>query len=337
MRTSSINADSWRLSEATSTSWSVRSASLESSVIAGIIHHVTVHQPDPTPGSEPERGLALAVLLQGVDPDAELAELRELARRRISILRRRLAGLSKQRDIRRKERRRTGTPTVALAGYTNVGKSTLLNALTDANVSVEDRLFETLDPTTRGFEYEGRRYLVTDTVGFVRRLPHQLVEGFASTLEETLVADLVLHVADASQPEDTLVEQLRAVEAVLAEIGASELPVQLVLNKIDELDPLGRRRLANRFPEAVQVSALTGKGLAELRGRVADHFSERFEEVRLLLPYEEGARLAELYALGAPVDERRDEPEGVFVRARLPRRALVRFAPYLIADAESRS
>jgi GTP-binding protein HflX len=269
--------------------------------------------------------------------ESQLESDRRLARRRISVLKRRLAGISRQRATRRRERQRASVPTIALAGYTNVGKSTLLNTLTAADVPVENRLFETLDPTTRAFEHEGRRYLVTDTVGFIRRLPHHLVEGFASTLEETLVADLVLHVADASQPEDTLVEQLRAVEAVLAEIGASELPVQLVLNKIDELDPLGRRRLANRFPEAVQVSALTGKGLAELRGRVADHFSERFEEVRLLLPYEEGARLAELYALGAPVDERRDEPEGVFVRARLPRRALVRFAPYLIADAESRS
>ena len=110
--------------------------------------------------------------------------------------------LSKQRDVRRKERTRTETPTVALAGYTNVGKSTLLNALTDAAVSVRNRLFETLDPTTRGFEHEGRRYLVTDTVGFVRRLPHQLVEGFAATLEETLVADLILHVVDGSATEE---------------------------------------------------------------------------------------------------------------------------------------
>src|SRR6185369_11398616 len=139
--------------------------------------------------------------------------------------------LSRQRDVRRKERKRTETPTVALAGYTNVGKSTLLNALTDAGVAVNDRLFETLDPTTRGFEVDGRRYLVTDTVGFIRRLPHQLVEGFAATLEETLVADVVLHVADASQPEDRLVEQLHAVDSVLHEIGASTLPLMLVLNK----------------------------------------------------------------------------------------------------------
>src|SRR5213076_1589147 len=112
----------------------------------------------------------------------------------------------------RKERRRSETPTVALAGYTNVGKSTLLNALTNADVSVRNRLFETLDPTTRGFEHEGRKYLVTDTVGFVRRLPHQLVEGFAATLEETLVADLVLLVVDASVPDDELEEMRSAVE-----------------------------------------------------------------------------------------------------------------------------
>ena len=128
--------------------------------------------------------------------ESQLETDRRLARRRVTLLRTRLRKLSRQRDVRRKERKRTETPTVALAGYTNAGKSTLLNALTDAGVSVRDRLFETLDPVTRGFEQEGRRYLVTDTVGFVRRLPHQLVEGFAATLEETLVADLVLHVVD---------------------------------------------------------------------------------------------------------------------------------------------
>src|SRR5207302_9780591 len=129
---------------------------------------------------------------------------RRIARRRVALLRRRLAALRKQRDTRRKSRRRTETPTIALAGYTTVGKSTLLNALTGADASVDDRLFETLDPTTRGFEHDGRRYLVTDTVGFIRRLPHQLVEGFAATLEETLVADLVLHVVDGSAPPDKL-------------------------------------------------------------------------------------------------------------------------------------
>ncbi|HMB18577.1 MAG TPA: GTPase HflX [Gaiellaceae bacterium] len=264
--------------------------------------------------------------------ESQLETDRRLARRRVAILRRRLAALRTQRATRRKERTRSETPTVALAGYTNAGKSTLLNALTDAHVSVADRLFETVDPTTRAFSHDGRRYLLTDTVGFIRRLPHELVEGFAATLEETLAADLVLHVLDASASDDELDQMVAAVEDVLHEIGADELPVELVLNKMDSLDPLGRRRLANRFPGALQISALTGEGLPELRARVADRFSERFELVRLLVPYEDGARLAELYELGTPIDERSDTEEGVLIRARLPRRELPRFAPYLIAD-----
>jgi GTP-binding protein HflX len=251
------------------------------------------------------------------------------------VLRERLRRLARQRSTRRKARRRSEVPTIALAGYTNVGKSTLLNALTDAGVSVDDRLFETLDPTTRGFEVDGRRYLVTDTVGFIRRLPHQLVEGFAATLEETLVADLVLHVADASASDDELDAMLAAVGSVLKEIGAGDLPVELVLNKIDAVDSLRRRRLVNRFPDALLVSARTGAGLDELRARVAERFGERFEAVRLLIPYDQGAKLAELYALGTPVDERFDREEGVYVRARLPRRELRRFGPYLVLDPPS--
>src|SRR5437762_196372 len=190
--------------------------------------------------------------------ESQLESDRRMARRRISLLKRRLAGISRQRATRRRERERTSVPAIALAGYTNVGKSTLLNALTNADVSVDDRLFETLDPTTRSFEQDGRRYLVTDTVGFIRRLPHQLVEGFAATLEETLVADLVLHVADASAQPERLDEMTEAVDAVLAEIGADELPRELVMNKIDSLDELGRTRLANRFPDAIQLPARTG-------------------------------------------------------------------------------
>ena len=157
------------------------------------------------------------------------------------------------------------------------------------------------------------------------------MEGFAATLEETLSAELVLHVLDASAPDEELDRMIAAVEEVLAEIGAAELPVELVLNKIDAVDPLTRRRLGNRFPDAVQISALTGEGLQELRSRIAERFSERFELVRLLVPHTEGAKLAELYALGTPIDEREDTEEGVFIRARLPRRELARFAPYLIA------
>ena len=269
--------------------------------------------------------------------ESQLETDRRLARRRITLLKRRLVELSKQRATRRKSRKRSQTPTVALAGYTNVGKSTLLNVLTGAAASVDDRLFETLDPTTRGFEYEGRRYLVTDTVGFIRRLPHELVEGFAATLEETLAADLVLHVVDASAPEERLEEMLAAVEAVLAEVGAEELPVAIVLNKIDLADPLKRRRLANRFPGAPHVSARTGEGLEGLQVAIAHRFAERFEAVRLLLPYEQGEKLAELYELGAPIDERIDRPEGVFVRARLAHRDLRRFAPYLVVEPDEAS
>jgi GTPase len=261
---------------------------------------------------------------------------RRLARNRISVLRRRLEEIKKQRATQRKERQRSETPTIALAGYTNVGKSTLLNALTGSDVSVENQLFHTLDPTTRGFEHDGRRYLLTDTVGFIRRLPHQLVEGFASTLEETLVADMVLHVVDAAAPDDEQDRQRAAVDDVLQEIGAGELPVEVVLNKIDRVDALARRRLANRFPGAAQVSALTGEGLDELRLDLARRFDDRWERVRLLVPYEEGARLSELYALGTPIEEREDTAEGVAIIARLPRRDLPRFAPFLVAEAKSR-
>jgi GTP-binding protein HflX len=267
--------------------------------------------------------------------ESQLESDRRIARRRITLLRRRLKDLSKQRDVRRKERQRAEAPTVALAGYTNVGKSTLLNALTRAEVSVNDQLFETLDPTTRAFEHEGRRYLITDTVGFIRRLPTQLVEGFAATLEETLVADLILHVVDATASDEALEEQTQAVLSVLHDIGADELPLEVVINKIDAVDPLKRRRLANRFPDAVQISALTGQGLDAVRERIAERFADRFEAVHLLLPYEEGGKLAELYELGAPIEEREDQPDGVYIRARLPRRELRRFASYLIAEART--
>jgi GTP-binding protein HflX len=266
--------------------------------------------------------------------ESQLESDRRMANRRITLLRRRLREVGAHRATRRKARTRSETPTVALAGYTNVGKSTLLNALTGAEVSVENRLFETLDPTTRTFEHLGKRYLVTDTVGFIRRLPTQLVEGFASTLEETLVADLVLHVVDGSLPEDVLAEQIASVETVLAEIGAGEIPVELVVNKVDLLDLRARRRVANRLPGALEISAATGEGIEELKARIAERFADRFDEVRLLVPYDEGRVLSDLYALGAPIDERTDTDEGVVVRARLPHREVRRFAPYLVAGLE---
>ena len=269
--------------------------------------------------------------------ETQLETDRRLARGRVAQLKRRLRELQRRRETQRKSRRRAETPVVALAGYTNAGKSTLLNALTDARVSVDDRLFETLDPTTRNFSQEGRRYLVTDTVGFIRRLPHQLVEGFAATLEETARADLVLHVADASASDERLEEMVGAVESVLSEIGADELPTELVLNKIDRVDPLRRRRLANRFPGSVQISARNGEGLDGLKERIADRFGERLRSVRLLVPYEDGRALAELYELGAPIEERLDTPEGVVVVARLPHRDVARFASFLVSEPAARA
>jgi GTP-binding protein HflX len=264
--------------------------------------------------------------------ESQLETDRRLARTRVSLLKRRLGSLQSQRSTRRKERLRAATPTIALAGYTNVGKSTLLNALTGADASVDDRLFETLDPTTRGFEQDGRRYLVTDTVGFIRRLPTQLVEGFAATLEETLVADLILHVADASLPEQRLAETIDAVGTVLVEIGADDIPTELVLNKVDELDISARRRLQHVHPRALLVSGKSGEGLDTLKSRIAELFSDRFEDVRLLVPYSDGRTLTALYELGAPIAERRDTPDGVRVRARLPRAEAARFARYLVDD-----
>src|SRR5215213_5067303 len=178
--------------------------------------------------------------------ESQIETDRRLARDRISTLRRRLDHVRSNRAVMRAERERAHLPNVALAGYTNAGKSTLLNQLTGSEVGVRDRLFHTLDPTTRTLRLEGRTYLVTDTVGFIRKLPHQLVNAFAATLEETRLADLVLHVVDAHAPEDELEQMTRAVEDVLEEIGAGDTPRLLVLNKADLLDEERRRELSFR-------------------------------------------------------------------------------------------
>src|ERR687886_147766 len=168
--------------------------------------------------------------------ESQLETDRRLARDRISALRRRLDHVRSNRAVMRAERERGQLPQVALAGYTNAGKSTLLNALTGATVGVRDRLFHTLDPSTRAARVNGRTYLMTDTVGFIRKLPHQLVDAFGATLEETTMADLILHVVDASVPEAEMDAMLRSVDAVLDEIGAGGSPPLLVLNKADVLD-----------------------------------------------------------------------------------------------------
>src|SRR6266513_5075856 len=168
--------------------------------------------------------------------ESQIETDRRLARDRIANLRRRLERLERNREVMRARRSAAAVPIVALAGYTNAGKSTLLNALTGAGVGVGERLFHTLDPTTRAYRHHGRRYLVTDTVGFIRKLPHQLVEAFKATLEETVLADLIVHLVDASEPEHRRRESIGAVDSVLEEIGAGAAPRLLVFNKIDLLD-----------------------------------------------------------------------------------------------------
>jgi len=255
---------------------------------------------------------------------------RRLARDRIGALKRRLAQVRSSRAVMRAERQRAQLPSVALAGYTNAGKSTLLNALTGASVGVGDRLFQTLDPTTRLLRADGRDYLLTDTVGFIRKLPHQLVDAFGATLEETRLAALILHVADASVPEDELAMMIRAVEDVLDEIGAVEAPRVLVLCKADLIDDERRAELSYRHPDAVLVSGLSGEGIGPLTERIEEEFARTLVEIELLLPYGEGARLAELHELAGDL-EREDRGEGVRIRARLPAAAAARFERFALS------
>jgi len=254
---------------------------------------------------------------------------RRLARDRIVALRRRLERVRGARTTMRAERTRAQMPTVALVGYTNAGKSTLLNRLTGAEVGVRDRLFHTLDPTTRAWRLGGRDHLLTDTVGFIRKLPHQLVDAFGATLEETRLADLLLHVVDASAPEDDLAAMMQAVHDVLEEIGAGEQPRLLVLNKADALDAAAREDVRLRHPDGVLVSALSGEGLEELGERIEAEFARSLRDVELLLPYRDGDRLAELHEVAGDL-VREDTADGVLVRARVPATVAARFERYAV-------
>ncbi len=257
--------------------------------------------------------------------ESQIETDRRLARDRISALRRRLAQTERNRGVMRAQRDRSALPRVALAGYTNAGKSTLLNALTGAEVGVGDRLFHTLDPTTRSLELSGRDYLLTDTVGFIEKLPHQLVEAFKATLEETVLADLIVHVVDASAPEERRIVDMKAVDEVLEEIGVGEKPRLLVLNKSDLLAPEQRREVELSHAGAVLVSAIDGDGLEELRGRVEAAFEETLAEVELLVPYAEGARLHELHEVAGDL-VRTEREDGVLVHAKVPAAELHRFS-----------
>jgi GTP-binding protein HflX len=259
--------------------------------------------------------------------ESQIETDRRLARNRIAALKRRLTEVKGSRATMRAERERAHLPQVALAGYTNAGKSTLLNKLTGSEVGVRDRLFHTLDPTTRLARFHGRQYLLTDTVGFIRKLPHQLVEAFGATLEETRLADLILHVVDASADEEDRLGMMRAVDEVLEEIGAGDRPRLLVLNKIDALDEDGRAEIAHRHRDAVMVSALTGEGLDTLADRVEEAFKATMRPMELLMPYAEGGLIAELHDVAGEM-EREDTPEGVRVKALVPAASVRHFEPF---------
>ncbi len=243
--------------------------------------------------------------------------------RRIHRLEAELRAIGAHRREQRKQQRRSRTRKVAIVGYTNAGKSTLLNRLTDSGVLVEDRLFATLDATTRRLQLPGgEAVLLTDTVGFVRKLPHQLVEAFRSTLDVVVDADLLLHVVDGSAPEPEA--QIDAVRTVLAEIGAAEVPELLAVNKADLG---GGGRVASRNPGSVLLSARTGAGVDELLLAVGDRIRALSEVVELFVPWERGDVLAEIHREGEVLVEAAEEA-GMRVRARLEESSAARLAAW---------
>ncbi len=261
--------------------------------------------------------------------ETKLETDRRRIERRITRLERDLKDFDRTRETQTKARRRSQIPVVSLVGYTNAGKSTLLNTLTGAGVLTEDRLFSTLDSTVRKYELpSGRSILLSDTVGFVRRLPHHLIEAFRSTLDQVKEADLLLHLVDASDPDPE--RQIEAVRTVLSEIDARHLPEIIVINKADQAEPATVKRLANLHPRAVIISALTGEGihsLAEVIGTVLD--ADR-TVVRLEVPYARGDIVAAAHAEGEVVAEKHDD-SGTIIDVRLPRSRVKAFAEFQVS------
>ena len=253
---------------------------------------------------------------------------RQHIRRRITKLRRDVKDLRKERDVKRARRQKSNLPQIAIVGYTNAGKSTLMRRLTGADVIVADQLFATLDPTTRRIDLPGGRHAtISDTVGFVSKLPHDLVEAFRSTLEEVTLSDLILHIADASSPE--LDHQIEAVRRVLEEIGAANMPEVVALNKIDRLRGSERARLATRFPGSASVSAITGEGVEGLLEAVGAATPDPPVEVDVLIPWARGDLVAMLYD-EAEVLKAEAEPDGTRVRARVGLRELAAVRAYAV-------
>lgn len=279
------------------------------------------------------QGTALSRLGGGIGTrgpgESKLESDKRHIRRRITALREQLEKLDSQRTLRRQRRRKDGIPTVALVGYTNAGKSTLLNALTDAGVLAEDKLFATLDPTARALRLpDSRQVMLVDTVGFVRRLPHQLVQAFRSTLEEAVEADVILNICDASSPYAA--EHLQVTGQLLEELGCGGHPILQVMNKWDRVIAAPAEETDLR----VCISARTGQGLPQLLERVAALLPPDRRRVTLLLPFSQGA-LAEQCRREGQVEREEYVPEGLSMTVTLGSRLLAETAPYVIEPAET--
>ncbi|AJF67663.1 GTPase HflX [Streptomyces vietnamensis] len=254
---------------------------------------------------------------------------RRRIREKMAKMRREIAEMKTGRDIKRQERRRNKVPSVAIAGYTNAGKSSLLNRLTGAGVLVENALFATLDPTVRRAETPtGRIYTLADTVGFVRHLPHHLVEAFRSTMEEVAESDLILHVVDGSHPAPE--EQLAAVREVFRDVGAVNVPEIVIINKADAADPLVLQRLLRMEKHSIVVSARSGQGIDELLALIDSELPRPEVELEVLVPYTQGGLVSRVHAEGE-VESEEHTPEGTLLKARVHEELAALLAPYVPA------
>jgi GTPase len=268
----------------------------------------------------------------GGEGESQLEVDRRKVQERIDKIARDLELVRRQRATQRAGRQRSLWPLASIVGYTNAGKSTLLNALTGAGVLAKDILFATLDPTTRRLKLPtNQNVLLTDTVGFIRKLPHGLVEAFKATLEEVVQADLLLHVVDISHPQAE--EQIAAVNAVLAEIGAAEKTTITVFNKTDQLNGTGAlNRLQEKFPHAVAVSATTGEGVANLLAEIGTQLRPKREFLELRIPHEQSAAIARLHQVGQVIERRYNGRTAQF-KARIPPHHHDEFAPFIVPAA----
>ena len=276
--------------------------------------------------------------MRGGEGESQLEADRRKVSERIDKIERDLEAVRRQRATQRAGRQRSQWPLASIVGYTNAGKSTLLNALTGSDVLAKDILFATLDPTTRRLKLPtNQNVLLTDTVGFIKKLPHGLVEAFKATLEEVVRADLLLHVVDISHPQAE--EQIAAVDAVLKEIGADEKSTLMVFNKMDRLDPEGTgtgagalKRLQEKFPHAVAISAATGKGISSLLAEISTQLRPKREFLELRIPHEQSAVIARLHKVGQVIERRYTGKLAKF-KARIPPHYHAEFAAFIVRDA----